>query len=58
MAMTDQISRFFILPSFLSDPNGPQAPAIKVTLVKNSISPIKKEAVAMEAYPVVPGSPI
>jgi hypothetical protein len=47
MATTEQLNGFFILPSFRSDPKGPQAPAIRVTLVKNSVSLIKKDVVAM-----------
>jgi hypothetical protein len=46
-AASDQITGFFILPSYRSNPDGPKSPAIKVTLVKNSVSPIEKDAVAM-----------
>ena len=47
VAIPDYINGLFILPSFRADPNGPRAPAIKVTLVKNSIFPIAKDVVAM-----------
>src|SRR5882672_6126026 len=47
MTISDQVNGFFILPSVRSSPDIPRDAAIKVTLVKNSISPILKEVVAV-----------
>jgi hypothetical protein len=47
MTTPDQIDGFFILPSVRSSPESPRDAAIKVTLVKNSVSPIATDIVAV-----------
>src|SRR6266481_4125738 len=47
MTTPDQINGFFILPSISSSPESARDAAIKVTLVKNSISPIGTNVTAV-----------